>query len=112
MIELQVILAGISCDIRIASKTSLLGLPETALAIIPGAGGTQKLTRLIGLAKAKELVFTAARLSADEALAYGILNYVEEDYETAYLKALTIAEKILKNVSCCSGGVKHSPLAS
>lgn len=92
------IFLGISCDIRIATKTSLLGLPETALAIIPGAGGTQKLPRLIGVAKAKELIFTAARLSPEEALHLGIINYVEENYESAYNKALSIAEKILKNV--------------
>ncbi|KAL4471430.1 hypothetical protein ABPG74_008323 [Tetrahymena malaccensis] len=88
---------AISCDIRIATKKSLLGLPETALAIIPGAGGTQKLPRLIGVAKAKELIFTAAKLSPQEALELGILNYVEEDYDSAYNKALTIAELILKN---------------
>jgi len=69
------------------------------LAIIPGAGGTQKLARLIGIAKAKELVFTAARLKAEEALALGIVSYVEEDYEAAYKKALEISEKILKNVN-------------
>ena len=53
---------------RIASESSLIGLTETALAIIPGAGGTQKLPRVVGIAKAKELIFTARRLKAQEAL--------------------------------------------
>ena len=53
---------ALACDLRVASETSTLGLPETALAIIPGAGGTQRLPRLLGLGKAKELVFLAKRL--------------------------------------------------
>lgn len=49
---------ALSCDIRIASKNSIFGLPETSLGIIPGAGGTQKFSRVVGIAKAKELIFT------------------------------------------------------
>ena len=56
-----------------------IGLTETALGIIPGAGGTQRLPRLVGLAKAKELIFTAARLSADEAFDIGLVNTVGAD---------------------------------
>lgn len=58
---------GLACDLRIVSTTSLYGLSETSLGIIPGAGGTQRLTRLIGLGKAKELIYTAARISGKEA---------------------------------------------
>jgi methylglutaconyl-CoA hydratase len=65
---------ALCCDLRIAGRNAILGLPETALAIIPGAGGTQRLPRLIGPSKAKELVYLARRLSADEALMYGIIN--------------------------------------
>ena len=52
-------------DLRIATAQAMMGLPETGLAIIPGAGGTQRLPRLIGVSKAKELIFTGERLSAD-----------------------------------------------
>lgn len=55
---------ALACDLRIATKSSIFGLPETSLAIIPGAGGTQRTPRLIGAAKAKELIFTAKRLNA------------------------------------------------
>lgn len=65
---------ALSCDFRIASNTAVMGLTETGLAIIPGAGGTQRLPRLIGEAKALELILTARRLTADEALDYGVVT--------------------------------------
>ena len=67
---------ALACDIRMASSTAKLGLTETALGIIPGAGGTQRLPRLIGTGKAKELIYTARRLTADEAHSYGIVEHV------------------------------------
>ncbi|RHW38334.1 enoyl-CoA hydratase [Lysinibacillus yapensis] len=67
---------ALACDIRMASNTAKIGLTETALGIIPGAGGTQRLPRLIGAGKAKELIYTARRLTADEAYAYGIVEHV------------------------------------
>jgi len=69
---------ALACDIRIAASSAKMGLPETRLAIIPGAGGTQRLPRLIGRAKAKELIFTGRRLSAQEALEIGLVNKVCE----------------------------------
>ncbi|MBI5843348.1 MAG: enoyl-CoA hydratase/isomerase family protein [Deltaproteobacteria bacterium] len=69
---------SLACDIRYASKTATLGLTETRLAIIPGAGGTQRLPRLIGRGRAKELIFTGRRVSADEALNLGMVNRVCE----------------------------------
>ena len=68
----------LSCDFRIAATTALMGLTEVSLGIIPGAGGTQRLPRLIGLARAKELILTARRLDAAAALAYGLVNQVVE----------------------------------
>lgn len=65
---------ALACDFRIAGEDALLGLSETSLAIIPGAGGTQRLPRLIGVPKAKELIFTAARLPASRANDYGLLT--------------------------------------
>ena len=67
---------ALSCDFRIAAHDITLGLTETSLAIIPGAGGTQRLPRLIGESKAMELILTARRLNAKEALYYGILKKV------------------------------------
>ncbi|OCS85072.1 enoyl-CoA hydratase [Caryophanon tenue] len=67
---------ALASDIRVAAKHSKLGLTESSLGIIPGAGGTQRLPRLIGIARAKELMYTARRISADEAYAYGIVEYV------------------------------------
>lgn len=67
---------ALACDIRLASATASLGLTETRLAIIPGAGGTQRLPRLIGRGKAKELIFTGRRVDAQEALQIGLVNQV------------------------------------
>jgi len=69
----ELALAG---DIRIAADNATLGLTETRLAIIPGAGGTQRLPRLIGKGKAKELIFTGRRVPAAEALQIGLVNQV------------------------------------
>ncbi len=67
---------ALASDIRIASETASLGLTETRLAIIPGAGGTQRLPRLVGKGKAKELIFTGRRVDAAEALNIGMVNHV------------------------------------
>ena len=67
---------ALACDIRIASENATLGLTETRLAIIPGAGGTQRLPRIVGVAKAKELIFTGKRVSAKEALDIGLVNKI------------------------------------
>ncbi|OEH94385.1 enoyl-CoA hydratase [Bacillus solimangrovi] len=87
---------ALSCDIRIASDNAKVGLTETSLAIIPGAGGTQRLTRLIGKGRAKELIFTAARLTANEAVEYGIIEHITSQDELLN-KANEIAEKISNN---------------
>ncbi len=67
---------ALASDIRIASETATMGLTETRLAIIPGAGGTQRLPRLVGVGKAKELIFTGRRVKAAEALEIGLVNLV------------------------------------
>ena len=69
---------ALACDLRVASTTASFGQPEVGLGITPGFGGTQRLPRLIGLARAKELLFTARRVGADEALALGLVNRVVE----------------------------------
>lgn len=67
---------ALACDIRLASESASMGLTETKLAIIPGAGGTQRLPRLVGRAKAKELIFTGRRVDAREAYEMGLVNKV------------------------------------
>ena len=69
---------ALASDIRIASSNASMGLTETRLAIIPGAGGTQRLPRLVGKGKAKELIFTGKRIAAQEALNIGLVNKVCE----------------------------------
>jgi methylglutaconyl-CoA hydratase len=64
------------CDLRVAAAHVQLGLPETTLGIIPGAGGTQRLPRIVGEARAKEMILLGRRLSAEEALAFGLVNRV------------------------------------
>lgn len=87
---------ALACDIRIASSEAKLGLTETALGIIPGAGGTQRLPRLIGIGKAKELIYTARRLTSEEALGYGIVEHVVAP-EQLFERAKALAAEMAKN---------------
>jgi len=79
------------CDIRIAAPDTRVGLPETKLGMLPAAGGTQSLTRVIGPDAAMPIVATARTLDADEALRRGIVHRVVDDVET---EALTIARRL------------------
>ncbi|MBI5434226.1 MAG: enoyl-CoA hydratase/isomerase family protein [Planctomycetes bacterium] len=85
----------LACDLRIAAPHAELGLTETSLAIIPGAGGTQRLPRLIGKARAKELILTAKKIGAERAERYGLVNEVAAPgklLERALELARTIAD--------------------
>ncbi|OZU90202.1 enoyl-CoA hydratase [Virgibacillus indicus] len=69
---------ALACDIRIAAKHAKLGLTETSLAIIPGAGGTQRLTRLIGLGQAKRMIYTAKPVHAEDAFRIGLVEQLAD----------------------------------
>ncbi len=79
------------CDWRIADKTARLGLPEINLGIFPGAGGTLRLPRLIGAARAKEMIFSGRTINAQQALQYGLINQLADD---ALAEAIETAEML------------------
>jgi methylglutaconyl-CoA hydratase len=83
------------CDLRVAAQHAVLGLPETSLGVIPGAGGTQRLPRLLGEARAKELILRAVRLTASEALILGLVNQVMPPGEDFLREVMAWAEPIL-----------------
>jgi methylglutaconyl-CoA hydratase len=87
---------ALAADLRVAGAGTKLGLVETSLAIIPGAGGTQRLPRLIGASRAKELIFTARRIGAEEASRLGLVNRVVAAGK-ALESALALAREILPN---------------
>jgi enoyl-CoA hydratase len=84
---------ALACDMIIASDTARFGQPEINLGIIPGAGGTQRLTRAVGKALAMEMILNNRTLSAQEALSYGLINQVHPPEETLD-KALELAQEI------------------
>lgn len=83
---------ALACDFRVLGERAKVGLPEITLGIIPGAGGTQRLTRLVGPARAKDLVFSGRHVAADEALALGLVDSVVPDGEV-YAAARALAER-------------------
>ena len=86
----------LACDLRIATESARFGLTEVALAIIPGAGGTQRLPRLVGKSRAKDLILTGRRLQAAEAETMGLVNRVAKDGHLRE-EALELAAAIAAN---------------
>ncbi|MGI5099308.1 enoyl-CoA hydratase/isomerase family protein [Treponema vincentii] len=84
---------AMACDIRIASETARFAQPETGLGITPGFGGTQRLPRLVGAGRAKELIYTGRTIKADEALAIGLVNKVTKP-EALMQETLAMAQTI------------------
>ena len=87
---------ALSCDFRVAEDSAILGLPETSLGIIPGAGGTQRLPRLIGLSKAKYWIYSARKFSAEEAFIDGVVDFLSPDGEVLET-AIDLATELMKN---------------
>ncbi|KAI0050186.1 ClpP/crotonase [Auriscalpium vulgare] len=100
---------ALACDLRVAGhNVTKLGLPETKLGIIPGAGGTQRATRLLGLSKAKDLIFTGRALSAQQALEWGLVDYVSDEGATATDRALQLAQEISANAPLALRSAKQA----
>ena len=89
---------ALACDFRLASPDAQLGLPEATIGMIPGSGGTQRLTRLIGLGRAKDVIMRGRRIGAEEALALGLVTELVDDLDAA-------------GTRLCDELRRHSPLA-
>ena len=98
---------AMACDMRIAAKSAKMGQAEINIGIIPGGGGTVRLTRLVGIGKAKELVMTGKVISADEACRINLVNAVVED-EKLMEEALNMARMMTRHSPVALGLAKYS----
>src|SRR6516165_3414697 len=98
---------ALTCDLRIAAPAAELGLTEVRLGIIPGGGGTQRLPRLVGPGRAKDLILTGRRLSAQEALEIGLVHRVVPLTELRN-SAVELAQSVLRNAPIAVAAAKHA----
>lgn len=89
---------AMACDIRVAAQNAIFGQPECGLGTLPGFGGTQRLARLVGMGRAKELIFTCERIDAQEAYRIGLVNKIATA-EELIPDCITMANKILSKGS-------------
>ncbi len=89
---------ALTCDLRVASETSMLGVPEITLGVFPGGGGCNHLTRLLGVSKAKELMYTGDPIDAQEALRIGLINRLAPKGQ-----ALQVAQDLGRHIASRSG---------
>ncbi len=86
---------AMACHIRVAVRTARFGQPEVNLGLIPGYGGTQRLTQLVGKAKAMEWMLTADMITAEEALQWGLANHIADDHESM----MALCQKLIQKIS-------------
>lgn len=101
---------ALACDLRMMEEHAQIGLPEIKLGLFPGAGGTQRLTRLIGEARAKELMFTGDPITANQALQFGLVNKVvpqAEVVEEAFKMARKISSYSMPALSLMKKAIKE-----
>jgi len=98
---------AMACDIRLASDKAVFAQPEVGLGVIPGFGGTQRLPRLIGEGRAKELTYTGDVINAEEAFRMGLVNHVYPAEELMD-EAKKLAKKIVKKAPLAVGYAKHA----
>jgi enoyl-CoA hydratase len=96
---------ALACDLRIASDTARFGFPESKIGSMPGAGGTQRLTRLVGAGWAKELMFLGGQIGADEAMRIGLVNRVAP-HASLMQETLALAEEIAQRAPLSLGRIK------
>ncbi|KDQ08840.1 hypothetical protein BOTBODRAFT_47951 [Botryobasidium botryosum FD-172 SS1] len=100
---------ALSCDIRVAGRDATkIGLPEARLGIIPGAGGTQRAARILGLPRAKALIFTGKMLTAEEAKEWDVVDFLAEPSTTAYDRALALAQEMTNSAPLALRAAKLS----
>jgi enoyl-CoA hydratase len=97
---------ALCCDFRVCATTAKLGQPEILLGVIPGAGGTQRLPRLIGTGRAKDLVYSGRTLGTDEALGIGLVTTVVPD-EELYRRAVGLARRYAAGPSVALAAAKR-----
>lgn len=97
---------ALACDVRVMGEGALFGFPEAALGLLPGAGGTQRLTRLVGTAQAFWMMATGAKLPAAEALEHGLVNEVVAD-DAVVTRATEIAEQLAAGPTLAIGLIKR-----
>ena len=98
---------AMACHIRVATGNAKFGLPEVSLGIIPGYGGTQRMTQLVGKGKAFELIMTGDMISANDALSLGLVNYVTESKEQLLELTNKIMSKIIVKAPLAVGMAIH-----
>jgi enoyl-CoA hydratase len=98
---------AMACDYRIASTKAVFGQPEILLGIIPGGGGTQRLPRLVGASRAKEIMITGRQVKADEALNIGLANEVVEP-DALMARALELASSVASGATVATGLIKRA----
>ena len=98
---------ALACDLRVAAPAAEMGLTEVRLGIIPGGGGTQRLARLIGAGRAKDLILTGRRLNAAEAFAIGLVQRLAPEGRLMEV-ALAVAEQIAENAPLAVAAAKHA----
>uniref|UniRef100_A0A8C3TNQ9 Enoyl-CoA hydratase domain containing 2 n=1 Tax=Catharus ustulatus TaxID=91951 RepID=A0A8C3TNQ9_CATUS len=92
---------ALACDLRVAASSAKMGLIETTRGLLPGAGGTQRLPRCVGIGLAKELIFTGRQIDGEQAASMGLVNHSvpqNNEGDAAYQRALTLAKEILPQV--------------
>ena len=98
---------SLACDLRVMDPAAQIGLTETKIGVIPGGGGTVRLSRVVGVGRAKEMILTARRVEAAEALQMGLANRVSAAGDVLSA-ALAIAGEIEQNAPVAIGAAKHS----
>jgi enoyl-CoA hydratase len=98
---------ALACDLRVCAEDARLGQPEILLGVIPGAGGTQRLPRLVGLGRAKEMIYSGRHVGAEEALASGLVNGVAPP-EDVYARAVEMAERFAAGPTLALAAAKRA----